>query len=88
MLPASFIQMERFWRNIATYVINLCVDRVLFSFIGKSGWALEHWTYTKRNMLTEVDHIGHKFVKYYCLKLAGSVMKYWLYFVDVLDETS
>ena len=23
MLPASFIQ--RFWRNVATYVINLCV---------------------------------------------------------------
>ena len=37
--------------------------------------------YTKRNMLTEVDHIGHKFVKYCRMKLAGSVMKHRLYFV-------
>ena len=37
--------------------------------------------YTKRNMLTEVDHIGHKLAKYCLLKLAGSVMKYWLYFM-------
>ena len=37
--------------------------------------------YTKRNMLTEVDHTGHKFAKYCRLKLAGSIMKYLLYFV-------
>ena len=31
---------------------------------------------------TEVDHIGHNFVPKYCrLKLAGSIMKYWLYFI-------
>ena len=33
MLPASFVQTERFWCNAATYVINLCVDWVLFSLI-------------------------------------------------------
>ena len=33
MLPASFMQTERFWHNAATYVINLCVDCVLFSLI-------------------------------------------------------
>ena len=33
MLPASFMQIERLWCNVATYVINLCVDRVLFSLI-------------------------------------------------------
>ena len=31
---------------------------------------------------TEVDHIGHNFVPKYCrLKLASSIMKYWLYFI-------
>ena len=33
MLPASFMQMERCRHNIATYVINLYVDCVLFSLI-------------------------------------------------------
>ena len=60
MLPASFIQMERLWRSIATYVINLCVDHVVFTYrlirLGAGGWGIH-----KRNMLTEVDHIGHKF---------------------------
>ena len=49
-----------------------------------SGNPVGHWragAYTKKNMLTEVDHIDHKFTKYCHLKLAGSVMKYWLYFV-------
>ena len=69
--------MERFWYNIAIYVTNLCVDHVLsVNLVG--GW--KGGTYTKRNILTEVDHIGHKFATYCCLKLAGSVMKYWLYF--------
>ena len=69
--------MERFWCNIATYVINLYVDCVLFSLI---GWVLEGWGIHKKNMLTEVDHTGHKFVKYCRLKLARSVMKYCLLF--------
>ena len=80
MLPASFIQMERFWRNIATYVINLCVDRFTYWLIRLGTGGLGHTrAYTKRSMLTEVDHIGHKFAKYCHLKLAGSVMKYWLF---------
>ena len=33
MLLTSFMQTEKFWHNIATYVINLCVDCVLFSLI-------------------------------------------------------
>ena len=33
MQPASFMQTERFWHNVATYMINLCVDHVLFSLI-------------------------------------------------------
>ena len=31
MLPASFMRTARFWCNIAAYMVNLCVDRVLFS---------------------------------------------------------
>ena len=55
---------------------SICV--LIISFI---GWARRAGVYTKRNMLTEVNHIGHKFAKYCCLKLAGSIMKYWLCFV-------
>ena len=89
MLPASFMQMETFWYSIA-YMINLCIDRVLFSlgeFILVN--AVECWrAYTKGicNLHdefeeTEVDHIDHNFAPKYChLKLAGSIMKYWLQF--------
>ena len=68
--------MERFWCDIAAYVINLCVDHFTYS--------VGHWRagpYTKRNMMTEAGHIGHTFAKYCRLKLAENVMKYWLYFV-------
>ena len=63
-------------------MINLCVDRVcyfhlLVNLVGR--WRAG--VYTKGNMLTEVDHIGHKLAKYCRLKLAGSVMIYWLYFM-------
>ena len=33
MLPASFMETEKFWCNIATYVIKLCVNCVLFMLI-------------------------------------------------------
>ena len=83
--------MEKVWRHIATYVINLCVGHVVLSSVNpvQSGrWRAG--AYTKRNMLTKVDHIGHighKFAKYCHQKLAGSViiiiiaMKYWLSFM-------
>ena len=62
---------------------NICDQLVCWSFqlaVNPVGcWRAG--TCTKRNMLTEVDHIGHKFVKYCRVKLAGSVMKHWLYFV-------
>ena len=36
MLPASFIQMKRFWHNIAIYVITLCVDHFTYQ-LGAGG---------------------------------------------------
>ena len=42
MLPASFIQMERFWHNIATYVIKLCVDRFTCRLIRLGAGGLGH----------------------------------------------
>ena len=42
MLSANFIQMERFWHNIATYVINLCVDRFIYQLIRLGAGGLEH----------------------------------------------
>ena len=86
MLPASFIQTEDFWHNIAVNVINLCVDCKVNHFtyrlilLGAGGLGYTQ-AYTKRNMLREVDHIGQKFVKYCRRKLAGSIMKYWLCFM-------
>ena len=48
MLPASFLQMERFWLNIPTYVINLCVDRFTYRFNNPVGWAMEGWGIHKK----------------------------------------
>ena len=62
-----------------TYMINLRVYCFTYWLIWLGTGGLG--AYIKRNILTEVDHIGHKFTKYCCLKLAGSIMKYWLYFV-------
>ena len=79
------MQMERFWYNIATYMINLYVDRVLFSLtefvsVNLVGRCREYIKETC-NVLnefeeTEVDHVGpsvgHNFApKYCCLKLVG-----------------
>ena len=79
--------MEKFWCNIPIYVINLCVDRVLFSLIEFiSVNAVGRWrAYTKGTFNlydefeeTEVDHVDHNFAsKYYRLKLAG-VFKSWV----------
>ena len=49
MLSASVMQMEAFWHNVATYVINLCVVFSLNEFILVN--TVRRWrAYTKRNM--------------------------------------
>ena len=80
MLPASFVQMERFWHNIATYVINLCIVcvTVLFSlneFI-LVKLALTDWDkfnkWKQHTINTQVDHIGCNIVpKFFCLHEAS-----------------
>ena len=88
MLSASVMQMEAFWHNVATYVINLCVVFHLMNLTQLIQLGAERHTQKGTCNLhnefeeTEVDHIGHNFAPKYChLKLAGSTMKSWLYFI-------
>ena len=70
------------WKDFGA-TLHICDQLVCWSFrllvnpVGRRRAG----AYTKRNMLTDVDHIGHKLAKYCHLKLAGSVMKYWFYFM-------
>ena len=64
----------------------ICVSFIEFISVN----AVERWRAYKKATCnlhdefkeTEVDHVGHNFASKYCrLKLAGSVMKYWFYFM-------
>ena len=60
MLPASFMQTEGFWHNAATYVINLCIDCVLFSLIEVISNLLARLTeLTEINSISETTHDQH-----------------------------
>ena len=43
MLPSSFMQTGRFWCNVATYVINLCVDCVLLNQVRTAHRPARTW---------------------------------------------
>ena len=46
-------------------------------------------SYTKRNMLIEVDHIGHNICEVLLSEASRKrIMKYWLYLGHLLDEAS
>ena len=76
MLPASFMQMKRFWHNVAIYVINLCVDLIMHCFhllnlsqlmqLGAEGYT-QKGTCNLHNEFedTEDDHVDHNFVPNY-----------------------
>ena len=87
-VPRSKANISLYYWKILVQHCNICDQLVCWScvvftylLIRLGAGGLRTGAYTKRNMLTEVDHIGHKFVKYCRLKLAGRVMKYWLYFM-------
>ena len=59
MLPSSFMQTIRFWCNVVTYVINLCVDRVLSSLICLFSQLRLNRNEVKTTQInTQVDHMG------------------------------
>ena len=91
-IPASFMQMERVWCNIATYVINLCTDGVLFHLLNLSVDTMIYLKSAKAKIRAQINSISenktrstHRLIKQVaalcqnlsiCIKLAGSIMKY------------